>query len=182
MPDRGPIVASQLVNLALLLRNQGDLVEAEARLSTLLAVDERHARAHYQMGAIYEAQRHSDAAVEEYATAFELDPELVFPSINPDVIGNGLMLESLLRRDTRRVQAHSLATLYEESERIIQLLVPPIELSRAATPAVENAEPRGISAEDLAADGSLNRCRTLPGRRATDYSLDPLRATEDQLF
>ncbi len=67
------------------------------------------------------------------------------------------MLESLLRRDTRRVQARSLATLYEESERIIRLLVPPIELSRAATPAVENAERRGISAEDLAADGSLNR-------------------------
>ena len=148
---------SALYNLALLLRNQGDLVQAEAHLSSLLALDEGHARAHYQLGAIYEAQSDNNAAIGEYATAFELDPELVFPRVNPDVIGNRLVLESLLKRDTKRVPAGNLATLYEESGRIVRLLVPPIEASRDEKPAIENAERRGISAEDLEEDGSLNR-------------------------
>lgn len=148
---------SALYNLALLLRNRGDLVEAEAHLSTLLALHEGHARAHYQRGAIYEAQHNRNAAIREYATAFELDPELVFPRVNPDVIGNGLMLESLLKREKKGVRAASLATLYEESGRIVLLLVPPIEASREERKTVEKAERRGISAKDLEEDGSLNR-------------------------
>ena len=148
---------SALYNLALLLRNHGDLVSAEAQLSSLLALDPDHARAHYQMGAIYEAQGNTIAAIGEYATAFELEPELVFPRINPDVISNGLMLESLLERDMNRVRPPRLATLYEESDRIVRLLVPPIVDSRDDEPASENAKRREISETELRAEGSLNQ-------------------------
>lgn len=137
-----PQNTSALYNFALLLRNHGDLVPAEAHLSSLLALDPDHARARYQMGAIHEAQGNTKAAIHEYAKAFELDPELVFPRVNPDVIDNGLMLESLLERDTKWVRAPRLATLYEESDRIIALLVPPIEGSRNEEPAVGNADRR----------------------------------------
>ena len=154
-----PQNTSALYNLALLLRNHDDLVSAEALLSSLLALDSNHARAHYQMGAIHEAQGNTNAAIGDYATAFGLDPELVFPRVNPDVIANGLMLESLLERNTKRLRAPRLATLYEESDRIVELLVPPIEDSQNEEPAVGNVERRAISEADLSAEGSLNQLK-----------------------
>lgn len=111
-------------NLALLLLHRGDQATALKHLESVLELAPLHARAHYKIGAIHEAEGHKEAAITSYAIAFQLDPDLVSPRTNPDVIQNGLVLQALLRREKSGLQVPSLPTLYDDAGRIIQLLVP----------------------------------------------------------
>ena len=118
--------SSARYNLALLLLHRGDQAAA-AHFESVLELEPLHALAHYQIGAIHEASGHTEAAITSYALAFQLDPDLVFPQTNPDVIQNGLVLEALLRRDKSRIRVPNLPTVYDDAGRIVKLLVPELE-------------------------------------------------------
>ena len=119
--------SSARYNLALLLLYRGDQAAARAHFESVLELEPLHARAHYQIGAIHEADGHEEAAITSYALAFQLDPDLVFPRVNPDVIQNGLVLQALLRRDRSRIRVQNLPTVYDDAGRIVKLLVPELE-------------------------------------------------------
>ena len=118
--------SSARYNLALLIIHRGDQTAALALFESLLERAPLHARAHYQIGAIHEAAGYKDAAITSYAIAFRLDPDLVSPQTNPDVIQNRLVLQALLRREKSGLRLRSLPTLYDAG-RIIKLLVPELE-------------------------------------------------------
>ena len=98
-----------------------------AHFESVLELEPLHARAHYQIGAIHEIEGHREAAVTSYAIAFQLDPDLVFPQTNPDVIQSRLVLQALLRRDSSRIRVPNLPTVYDDAGRIVKLLVPELE-------------------------------------------------------
>ena len=123
----GAVNSSARYNLALLLRHRGDRTAALAQFESLLELEPLHARAHYQIGAIHETDGRREAAITSYALAFQLNPDLVFPRTNPDVIQNGLVLQALLRREKSKVRTPNLPTLYDDAGRIVRLLVPELE-------------------------------------------------------
>ncbi|MDX1382514.1 MAG: tetratricopeptide repeat protein [Thermoanaerobaculia bacterium] len=75
---------------------------AEAKLEQVLAAAPEHAAAHYELGAVYEKTGRREEAIHHYGLAFTHDPRLLFDDLNPRLITNRLVLESLL--EARRWQ------------------------------------------------------------------------------
>lgn len=124
---------SALFNLALLLQQRGELREAAQLYQRVLRAEPRHAWAWYQTGAIHEVWKQRTRAVEAYAQAFALDPQLAFPEVNAHIVDNKLVTEAMLRayrNDYARPQAPA---IYDDPSRIASLLVP------APTPAQGDA-------------------------------------------
>lgn len=67
------------VNLGILLRNRGDLREAEKLLREAVQYEESLAQAHYQLGVLLEQQDRLDEATTELKRATERDPEYAEP-------------------------------------------------------------------------------------------------------
>ena len=57
-----------------------------------LSIDPNDGSAHYNIAAIYDAERKYDRAIEEYRIALTLDPTLADPRVNPQVVGNERLL------------------------------------------------------------------------------------------
>lgn len=121
-----PGKVSTRFNLALLLQQTGRFRDALEQYREVLHHDPNHAWTHYQVGSLYDFWEQDDLAIDSYARAFSLDPQLAFPEINPHVIDNRLLTEALLKahRTGRLIPAAPKA--YDDPVRIGQLLIPPI--------------------------------------------------------
>jgi hypothetical protein len=91
----------------------------------VLEIQPEHAWAHYQAGALYEARGQESKAVDEYARALALDPQLAFPEVNPHVVENKLLTQAMLRAYQKDYGVPQAPSIYEDPHRIANLLVPP---------------------------------------------------------
>jgi Flp pilus assembly protein TadD len=114
---------SPLYNLGLLLLQEGKSAEARQLFEKVLEIEPRHAWAHYQLGALFERKGDKPRAVREYAQAFRLDPQLAFREVNPQIVENGVVTESLLLAYRRQSTASEAPPIYDERSRIRELLV-----------------------------------------------------------
>lgn len=110
-------------NLGLLLQQTGRGHEALKQFRAVLDRDPDHAWAHYQAGAIYERAGEKNSAVRHYSRAFALDPQLSSVEVNPQIIENELVVESMLR-GYREMNRKPLAPKsYDDRMRIATLMV-----------------------------------------------------------
>ncbi|HEY0781155.1 MAG TPA: tetratricopeptide repeat protein, partial [Thermoanaerobaculia bacterium] len=116
--------ASALFNLGLLLQAKGQLKDAQKLFAQVSTLDPKNAWAHYQTGAIYEAWGKKSPAIKEYAQAFALDPQLAFPEVNPHIVENRLVTESMLRAYRGDYGGPQVPTVYDDPSRIASILVP----------------------------------------------------------
>ena len=111
-------------NLALSLQQAGHIEDAVSHYHSVLELDPRHGWALYQIGAVLEARKERAGAIEYYTQAFSLDRDLLFPEVNPHIVENELVLESLLRRVRNDPRDFSLPRIYAHRNRIVKTLVP----------------------------------------------------------
>jgi hypothetical protein len=137
-------------NRGLLRQQRGDLDGAVADFRELLEIEPGHAWALYQLGAAYDAQGQRELALESYASAFTLDPELLFAEKNPHVIENRLVTEALLRARRGSRSGPPAPRAYDEEARINSILEPssPAPAPHATAPADDEGETRANDAPD----------------------------------
>ena len=119
-----PNKASALFNLGRLLQQRGELREALGFYRRVVKLEPRHAWAHYQIGSLYEAWGQQSRAIESYARAFSLDPQLAFAEVNPHIVENQLVTESMLRAYKDGGTQPQAPVIYDEPSRIAGMLVP----------------------------------------------------------
>lgn len=119
-----PDKVSALFNLAQLQQQRGELREALRLYNHVVEVQPNHAWAHYQIGTLYERWKQDGKAVEHYARAFALDPQLAFKEVNPHIVENGLVTEAMLRAYDETPGTPQAPRYFEERDRIVNLLVP----------------------------------------------------------
>ena len=170
-----PHKVSALFNLGLLQQQEGKTGEARQLYEKVLEIEPNHAWAHYQMGTLYERKGDKSRAVRQYAQAFRLDPQLAFREVNPQIVENRLVTESLLLAYRRESAASEAPAIYDDPSRIRDLLVPPQAGAKEAAGDARKAEkyeaPRGAGAgAGAAAAGgqgaqrpTVLRPRDLPG-------------------
>jgi Tfp pilus assembly protein PilF len=149
---------SALYNLGLLLLRGGKTGDARQLFEKVLEIEPRHAWAHYQLGALLEHKGDRSRALREYAQAFRLDPQLAFREVNPQIVENGLVTESLLLAYRRQSSASAAPPIYDERSRIRELLVQ--EPGQAGKDAAAEARPAVPPAAAPTAPGA-------PGGRST---------------
>jgi len=157
---------SALYNLGLLQLQAGKTGEARQLFEKVIEIEPRHAWAHYQLGAVLERKGDRPRAVREYAQAFRLDPQLAFREVNPQIVENGMVTESLLLAYRRQSSASAAPPIYDERSRIRELLVqepgqPGKDATGAAPPAAPPAAPGGratvLRPGDLSGSSSLGQ-------------------------
>jgi len=127
-----------LYNLALLHLELGHNEVAGRHLRHSLDLDPTFARAHYAMGSFYVNKNKHRRAVEHFATAFTLDPQLRDPEHNPEILFNRLLswalmksyIETPLGRGTR---------VYHDPRPIIGALIQEIDTANGGEPATDDA-------------------------------------------
>lgn len=120
-----PQNADAFFNLGLLLQEEELFTDAISSYKAVLEIEPENARSNYQLGAIAEQTGQRKAAIAFYAQAFQLDPYLLFPDINPQILRNRLVTEAIMV--PRASRDHSRVTrVYADSDRITRLLVPPV--------------------------------------------------------
>jgi tetratricopeptide (TPR) repeat protein len=159
-----PRRTSALFNLGLLLQQEGKTGEARQLYEKVLEIEPGHAWAHYQMGTLYERKGDKSRAVRQYAQAFKLDPQLAFREVNPQIVENGLVTESLLLAYRRQSAASTAPLIYDDPARIQDLL---LQLQQREKDAAA-AEAKGAEPPAPAAAG--------PGARPTVLRPTDLRA------
>lgn len=120
-----PEKTTALFNLGLLLQQRGELREASKLYNRALKLEPRHAWAHYQSGTIYERWGQESRAIDSYAKAFALDPQLAFLEVNPHIVENKLLTESMMRAYRNDFSQPQVPRVYDDPARISTLLVPP---------------------------------------------------------
>ena len=115
-------------NFGLLLQSIGRLAAAADLYASVIERQPRHAWAHYQLGAVHETNDLRSEAIAAYATALALDPELYFADVNPQVVSNRLLTESLLEaarlRESRSMAPMQYARPREITEMLLSLPSP----------------------------------------------------------
>lgn len=145
-----PGKVSALFNLAQLQQQRKEHREALSLYERVVESQPNHAWAHYQIGTLYEMWEQEGKAVEHYARAFALDPQLAFKEVNPHIVENKLLTESMLRAYEEAPGQPQAPRYFEERDRIVSLLVP--------LPQPEAQQ------EQQAAEGAADpRARTQPG-------------------
>ncbi len=120
-------------NLAVLLQQTGFAKQAVAAFQELLEIDARHARAHYQLGMLFDSRKQRTRALEHYAQAFAYDPGLTFAKNNPHILDNRLATEALLiSQSYGDAPSSDVPRLYGEPERIVDLMLAEAEESSEA--------------------------------------------------
>jgi len=119
-----PEKTTALFNLGLLLQQRGELREAAELYRRVLKLEPRDAWANYQIGTIYERWGQKSRAIESYAQAFALDPQLAFAEVNPHVVENKLLTESMMRAYKNDLSQPQAPRVYDDPARISSLLVP----------------------------------------------------------
>ena len=110
-------------NLGLLLQSRGETDEAEQLFLAVLARQPRHQWALYQLGAIHESRGERREALGSYAQALALDPELFFADVNPQVVTNRLLTESVLAAARLRGGARLAPMQYSRPREITKMLL-----------------------------------------------------------
>ena len=80
------------LNLGTIRRTVGSLGPAAAAFKKAIALDPVNAMAHYNLGAVYDAQKNYDEAIDEYRRALVLEPDHADPRKNPHVVNNENLL------------------------------------------------------------------------------------------
>ncbi len=156
-----PHRASALFNLGLLLQQEGKTDDARQLYEKVLEVDPGHAWAHYQLGTLYERRGDKGRAVRQYAQAFRLDPQLAFREVNPQIVENSLVTESLLLAYNRRSAASAAPPIYDDASRIQDLLLQRQQLLKDAAAETKADEPPS-AAEAPAGRPTVLRSKDLP--------------------
>ncbi len=132
-----PASATAHFNLGLLLQQTGEESKAAKEYKEALRIEPRYAWAHYQLGVVREQSGNDNAAVRSYAKAFALNPRLNFPDVNPHVLDNKLVTESLLYAYRHELPPLQPGAAYAEPTRIASILVgaPQSSTAVAAQPA-----------------------------------------------
>ena len=115
-------------NLALALQESEQLLEASTAMEKAVALTPANARGHYQLGNIYLQRGERELAIESFGRAFRTDPDLAVAEVNPQVIDNPVLTESLLVAYRQRSRAAMAPRLYDRPEKVTDLLVPEREL------------------------------------------------------
>jgi hypothetical protein len=111
-------------NMGVLLLGDGRIATALKHLRRAAQLDQASAWARYHIGAGLAQQGKRAEAIRAYAEAFRLDPRLAFPDVNPGVIDNPLLTESLLMAHRNTEVRDGSPRVYAEPNRIASLLVP----------------------------------------------------------
>lgn len=159
-------------NYGVMLQQLGRNREALTIFRQLLDIDSDHAWAHYQLGTLYAERHQRRDAIEQFARAFALDPQLSFADTNPHVIENPLAAESLLRAQRyRNVPGVNVPRQYDDPEQIAQwMLETEIAAEEGAPVASESADDRRLS---MSGSGSPREGdEGGSGRRLTPEDLD----------
>ena len=93
--DRGSPVPWN--NLGTTYKKMGKLGDAMDAFQKSVEIDERYALGYYNIGTIYDERRDYDNAIESYLTAISLNPSLLEPTQNPQVLENRNLLVVKLR-------------------------------------------------------------------------------------
>jgi tetratricopeptide (TPR) repeat protein len=88
----GPNEPTLWLNYGTMQRTAGNLGGAASAFKKALDLNPNHAMAHYNLGAVYDADKKYDEAIEEYRRALTLDPDLADPRKNPQVVNNENLL------------------------------------------------------------------------------------------
>jgi hypothetical protein len=115
---------NSLFNLAMLLGDQGERKEAMSTLEKIVELDPRHAWAHFHLGRLLEASGSPQKAVEAYALAFALEPELTFPEVNPQLLDSKLMTQALIAAYDGDLTPVDAPRLYSDPQHVRELLLP----------------------------------------------------------
>lgn len=96
-------------NLGLADHARGNTSGAMSAFRHTIDLKPGHAAAHFQMGLIYEQQGKDDAAIDRYAKAFSINPNLLEVGVNPRILDTRLAHLALLKiyptaHKTRSVQ------------------------------------------------------------------------------
>ncbi len=83
-------------NLALLELAEGNEGRAERQFRKVLRQKPGHPEAHFSLGLMYEKNGRRDAAIEHYAKAYTINPELLQIKRNPRIVESELVTASLL--------------------------------------------------------------------------------------
>ncbi|MCM2315077.1 MAG: tetratricopeptide repeat protein [Thermoanaerobaculia bacterium] len=83
-------------NLALVEIAEGNTGRAERILKKLLRHKPGHPEAHFTLGLLYEQRGRNDAAIDHYAEAFTINPDLLQVRLNPRIVESKLVTASLL--------------------------------------------------------------------------------------
>jgi Flp pilus assembly protein TadD len=157
-----PEKVSALFNLGLLHQQRGELRQAYGFYRRVVKLEPRHAWAHYQLGSLWETWRQEERAIQSYATAFAIEPQLSFPDVNPHVVENNLMTESLLRAYRSDYATPQAPAMYDNPSRIAALLVPPVpvpgqqEKDQMADQRQAPAQQQGAQSQTVLGPGDLD--------------------------
>jgi tetratricopeptide (TPR) repeat protein len=119
--DAGNVPAQ--FNLGLLLQYRGDADAARNLFLEVISIQPIHAWAHYQLGALHEAAGARAEAIDSYARALAIDPELYFPDVNPQIVTNTLVTESLIEAASLRRPSALAPMSFVQPRKITQLLL-----------------------------------------------------------
>jgi hypothetical protein len=95
---------------------------------------------------IFERRRDKSRAVRQYAQAFSLNPQLAFRDVNPEIVENGLVTESLLLAYRHPAVATEDLSVYDEKLRIRDLMVQSPAGKDGAAEAKPGEQPAGQAA------------------------------------
>ncbi len=160
-----PERVSARFNLALLLQQRSELRPALRQYRQVVEQQPRHAWAHFQIGTVLEASGHEESAIAAYAEAFRLDPQLAFPEVNPQVIDSKLVTQAMLRAYRTAEPEILPPPVYEQPNRIAELLVPPVEVPAATQPGATDVAGAPQSTRGTAAPGQAGTPTTPGGSR-----------------
>lgn len=151
-------------NLALMLQQAGRLGAALDQLEAVLDLDPDNAWAHYQIGAIFETRGDKRRAIRFYGQAFALDPQLASAEVNPQIIENRLVVESMLRGYGRDAARPLAPKVYDERGRIVDLMVAQESEPESAAPetAQESSRPERMTPTP-AWSGEVENGDAMPG-------------------
>jgi tetratricopeptide (TPR) repeat protein len=90
--DLAPKDGTIWLNLGTIQRTMGSLGPAAGSFKKAISIDPNNALAHYNLGAVYDAEKSYDDAIEEYRRALVLEPDLADPRKNPQVVNNENLL------------------------------------------------------------------------------------------
>lgn len=151
-----PEMTSARYNLGLLLYQTERPKKALAEFKAVADADPDNAWALYQIGAAHDLLGSERKAVELYARAFRVDPQLAFPEVNPHVIDNEHLTQAMLRAYRDFPLAGRAPKSYEQPGRIVSLMISASEEASAAAPAATPEELEGLRpGPSLAPEGDV---------------------------
>jgi tetratricopeptide (TPR) repeat protein len=115
--------AAAQFNLGLLMQYRGEKEMARELFLEVVGREPTNAWAYYQLGVLHEEAGERSKAIEKYAMALAIDPELYFPDVNPQIVNNLLVTESLLQAANLRKPTNLAPMNFARPREITQLLL-----------------------------------------------------------